>query len=203
MRSFMQNRQRARAACLLALAAWEYPCMAQSLANLPEVVEVSLAAGYNNASLIGLSAVGPAFAMGLRPALAVSLRSTDKIDDDGNLEQRSVPEFQLGIATRTLVAENFFWSTGLGLGTHRIYGTRANDTETDTRTENHVFSEFQSGFGLQELGQDYQAGQWIQVVETGFSMRLNFLSRKAFLVEGQDPLPPGSVGAYVRIGLGR
>ena len=198
----MQNSQRARAACLLALAAWEYPCMAQTQATLPEVVEVSLAAGYNNASLIGLSAFGSAFAMGLRPALTVSLRSTDKINADGNLEQRSVPEFQLGLATRTLVAENFFWSTGLGVGTHRIHGRRTTDAASDSRTENLVFSEFQSGFGLQELGQDYQAGQWIQVVETGFSMRLNFLTRKAFLVEGQSVTPPGSVGAYVRVGLG-
>jgi hypothetical protein len=199
----MQNRQRSRAACLLALAAWEYPCMAQSHANLPEVIEVSLGAGYNHASLIGLSALGPTFALGLRPALAVSLRSTDKINADGNLEQRSVPEFQLGIASRTLVAENFYWSTGLGLGTHRIYGRRTTDADSNTRTENLVFSEFQSGFGLQELGQDYQPGQWIQVVETGFSMRINYLTRKAFLLEGQAPMPPGSVGAYVRIGLGR
>lgn len=199
----MKIRQCVLAASPLCLAAWESRSMAQTSTQLPEVVEVGIAAGYNHASLLGLSVLGPAFAKGLRPALGVSLHSTDRVKDNGDLEERSVPEFLLGLATRTLIAENFFWSSRLGFGTHRIHGRRANDEQAVSRTEHLVFSEFESGFGLQEMGRSYEPGQWIQVVETGFSMRLNWTGHRAFLVEGEAPPPPGSVGAYVRIGLGR
>jgi hypothetical protein len=163
--------------------------------------EAGVVAGVQHDPILGLYLGGPKF-WGLRPGFEYGIRSQDKIEEDGQVEERQVQHYIASIAGRYHVTQEFFWGTKFAVGANEVVGRYAADADRRIRRPVLFFTQFDASLGLATPWNAADDNGTVVFAEAGFSMRQNSRPTRAMILEDGERLRASTPGTFVRIGFG-
>lgn len=100
-------------------------------------------------------------------------------------------EGSLGLATKTPIADGIGFSSYIGLGKNFF-------TNKDIDAKEYYFSEFKQGIFLDNMAQKFNLERSVHI-ETGVSLKSNFISKDAIRVLGNKTIEDYSISPYLSL----